>query len=113
MGKAYAIRVDSHRGTTTIRLSGDINMAAGRDLRAAVADSILGDPPHQLVIDLTAVTYIDRGGVDALGLARHAAGFVGARFDVKPGSPTAMQMLETSDLIRFVHVAAEPLPAVG
>jgi anti-anti-sigma factor len=65
--------VDGHYGTTTIRLGGEIDVAAGPDVRAAVADSILGDRPHRLVIDLTVTTFTDSTGVNALELARRAA----------------------------------------
>jgi anti-anti-sigma factor len=111
LGKPYAIRVDSYAGTTTIRIRGDIDSAAGRDLRAAIADSILADPPDRLVIDLTAVTFIDADGVDALSLARHAAGFVRARLEITPSAATRSRILEMSEL--HSYVAREAIRSVG
>jgi anti-anti-sigma factor len=111
LGKPYAIRVDSYAGTTTIRLRGDIDSAASRDVRAAIADSILADPPDRLVIDLTAVTFIDTDGVDALSLARHAAAFIRARLEITPSAATGNGILELSEL--HPYVAREPLRSVG
>jgi anti-anti-sigma factor len=111
LSKSYAIRVDSHAGTTTIRLRGDIDSSAGRDVRAAIADSILADPPHRLVIDLTGVTFIDVDGVDALSLARHAARFVRARLEITRSAAAGIQILEMSELRSYI--AREPLHSVG
>src|SRR5260221_282493 len=111
MGKPYAIRVDSYARTTTIRLRGGIDFAAGPDVRAAIAASILADPPDRLVIDLTAVTFIDADGVDALSLARHAAGFVRARLEVTPSAAIGSRILEMSEL--HSYEAGEAIRSVG
>ena len=109
MGEPYSIRVDSHGGMTTISLGGEIDVAAGRSVRAAVADSILVDPrPDRLVIDLTDTTFMDSTGLNALVLARHAARFVGAVLEVTSGPPTVMRVLEISGLQRFLNVRSPP-----
>jgi anti-anti-sigma factor len=116
MGEPYSIRVDSHDGTTTIRLGGEIDLAAGRTVRTAVADSILGDRPDRLVIDLTETTFLGSTGVSALVLAHHAAHFVGATLEVTPGPPSVMWVVvEISGLERFLNVrrAPEPLMPTG
>jgi anti-anti-sigma factor len=109
MGQPYSIRVDSKDGTTTIRLGGEIDLVAGRNVRAAVADSILGDRPDRLVIDLTDTTFLGSAGVNALVLAHHAAHFVGAALEVTPGPPSVMWVvLEISGLERFLNVSRPP-----
>jgi anti-anti-sigma factor len=115
MGESYSIRVDSRDGTTTIRLTGEIDIAAGRDVRAAIADSILGDPLDRLVIDLTDTTFLDSTGINALVLARHAARFAAAVLEVTAGPPSVMRVLELSGLQRFLNVrpALERLPSAG
>jgi stage II sporulation protein AA (anti-sigma F factor antagonist) len=109
MSEPYSVRVDSHDGTTTIRLGGEIDLVAGRSVRNAVADSILGDRPDRLVIDLTDTTFLGSTGVNALVLAHHAAHFVGAVLEVTPGPPNVMWVvLEISGLERFLNVRPAP-----
>lgn len=66
----------SHRGRAeaVITLDGEIDIASAGQIRAAVNECLRKPPPKSLVIDLTAVTFCDCAGVEALewahGLAR-------------------------------------------
>jgi anti-anti-sigma factor len=116
MGEAYSVRVDSGHRTTTIHLGGEIDIAAGPDIRAAVADAILDKPsPARLVVDLTDTTFLGSTGLGALVLGHHAARFVGAVLEVASGPPNVMRVIERSGLERFLNVrrAPEPLVATG
>ena len=65
-----------HRGSgeAVITLNGEIDIASAGQIRAAVTECLRKPPPKSLVIDLTAVTFCDCSGVEALewayGLAR-------------------------------------------
>jgi anti-anti-sigma factor len=62
------------RGEAVITLNGEIDIASAGQIRAAVTECLRKPPPKSLVIDLTAVTFCDCSGVEALewahGLAR-------------------------------------------
>ena len=111
MGKPYSVRVDSHDGTTTIRLAGEIDAAAGPDVRAAVAGIILGEPPTRLVFDLTDTTFADSTAMNALVLAHHAALMVGASIEVR-SNPRVDRMLEISGVAALSDSDSE-LAAAG
>ena|SRR5260221_3372101 len=105
MDDPFLVRVDSYDGTTTVRLRGDIDIAAGRVVRAAIADSVLDKtPPSRLVIDLTEATFLGSAGLNALVLARYAAGFVDAVLEVTSGPPNVMRVVELSELERFLNI---------
>ena len=95
MVELYSVRVERQDGTTTIRLSGEFDLCAGPDLRAVIADVILGEPPTRLVFDMTNTTFADSTTVNALVLAHHAAVMVGASIEVM-ASPVVRRVLEVS-----------------
>jgi anti-anti-sigma factor len=113
MGELYSIHVDSHDGTTTIRLRGEIDLAADRELRAVVSDSILSrPPPDRLEIDLVETTFLGSTGLNALVLAHHATGFVGAVLHVTSAAPNVMRVLQLSGL-RFLNLGPAPRPLIS
>jgi len=93
-----SVRVSHHDDTTTIALVGEIDMAVGPELRAAVADATLGDHPLRLVIDLTSTTFIDSVAVSAVVLARHAARLVDADFELTSCAPLVARALALGGL---------------
>ena len=111
MVKPYSVRVDSQCGTTTIVLGGEIDLAAGPEVRATIADVILAEPQTRLVIDLTATTFMDSTAVNALMLAHHAAAKVGASFEVR-SNPTVDRVLEVSGVAALLGVGSK-LAATG
>jgi anti-anti-sigma factor len=74
MGERFDIQVNSQAGTTTLCLSGQIDINAGRAVRGAVADATFGCRPQTLIVDLTDTTFLDSSAITALILARHLAG---------------------------------------
>ena len=95
MVKPYSVRVERQDGTTTIHLGGEIDLSAGPDVRTAVAEVVLGDPPTRLVFDLTDTTFADSTAMNALVLAHHAASLVGASIEVT-SNPAVDRLLEVS-----------------
>jgi anti-sigma B factor antagonist len=94
MVKTYAVRVSHQDRTTTISLTGEIDAAAGPEVRAVVTDSMLRDRPHRLVLDLVGTTFIDTTGANALALARNAARLVGAELEVRRPAPRIARVLD-------------------
>ncbi|MEY2452807.1 MAG: hypothetical protein QOD92_2381 [Acidimicrobiaceae bacterium] len=96
MSEQCSIRTNNDDGTTTIRLGGEIDVASRRDLLSVVADSVFGERPERVVIDLTDTTFVDSSGIELLSLACHAADSVGADYEVTAGPRTATRVLELS-----------------
>jgi anti-anti-sigma factor len=80
----------------TIRLGGEIDVTSRCDLLSVVADSVFGDRPERVVLDLTNTTSVDSSGIALLGLACHAVESVGADCEVTAGPRTATRVLELS-----------------
>ena len=95
MVEPYFVRVERQDGTTTIRLGGEIDLCAGPDLRAAIADAIVGERTTRLVLDLTNTTFADSTAISALVLAHHAAMTIGASVEVA-SNPVVDRVLEVS-----------------
>jgi anti-sigma B factor antagonist len=96
MSEHCSIRTKKDDGTMTIRLGGEIDVASRRDLLSVVADSVFGDRPERVVIDLTDTTFVDSSGIALLSLACHAADSVGADYEVTAGPRTVTRVLELS-----------------
>ena len=111
MVKPYSVRVERQDGTTTIRLAGEIDLCAGPDVRTAVADVILGEPPARLVFDLTDTTFADSTAANALVLAHHAASLIGASIEVT-SNPVVDRVLGASGVSALLGSGSE-LRATG
>lgn len=59
-----SLRVESDQGARTLRLSGELDLATADVFRAAVDDALASD--EELVIDLSALTFIDSTGIAIL-----------------------------------------------
>ncbi|RZU46606.1 SpoIIAA-like anti-anti-sigma regulatory factor [Krasilnikovia cinnamomea] len=69
---AISTQPDSDR---TVRLiaTGEIDMASAEQVTAAAGKALTTHTPAHLIIDLTAVTFLDSTGIAALLAARHLA----------------------------------------
>lgn len=61
------------RGGAVIKLDGEIDISSVGQIRAAVAECLRGPPPKSLLIDLSAVTFCDCAGIEALEWAHGKA----------------------------------------
>ena len=109
MVKPYSVRVENQGDTTTIVLCGEIDLAAGPALRAAVAQVILGEPKARLVFDLTDTTFVDSTAMSALVIACHGASLIGASVRVT-SNPLVDRVLEASGVSDLFASAAELAP---
>jgi RNA polymerase sigma-B factor len=89
--RPLGIDVDTTGGATTVRVSGEIDLATREQLSTALAAALAaaGDTPPdrtaELVLDLRQVTFIDVHGADALARTTDRAGERGLRLRVLPG----------------------------
>jgi anti-sigma B factor antagonist len=81
------------RSQVVLPISGDLDVAGA----TAAHKQLLGLAPYpgdQLVLDLSAVTFVDSTGIRLILLAREHAARHGAGFVVVRGPETVMQVLE-------------------
>ncbi|MBQ0904988.1 STAS domain-containing protein [Micromonospora sp. U21] len=70
-------------GTSTIHVRGDIDIAASKDLKAALMNEVRRRRPPSLVVDMLQVTFMDSTGLAALLSAQRAARGLGTSLVVR------------------------------
>lgn len=73
----FEVRTDMVRGVRVVTVSGEVDIASKADLAAALAAT--GD---RLLVDLSAVTFMESAGLAALVAARHAVNGHGERLAI-------------------------------
>lgn len=63
---AYRVDITPSDGTATVRLSGEIDLAAREELIDTIAPLLDAEPGRPLVVDMEAVTFLDSSGISAL-----------------------------------------------
>lgn len=71
-GAGHPLRITQHTGDgrTVLEVAGDLDQRTAADLSAAVDALITANPALHLVLDLTALTSLDAGGIAALVTAQ-------------------------------------------
>ena len=85
-----------------VKLGGDIDMHASPTARGAILQSIRED--HPVVVDLSAVTYIDSSGIASLVEAIQKAKKAGTGFALAAPNPAALRVLELARLDRVFRI---------
>jgi len=98
---AFAVTVsDAGSGRALVAVSGELDIATAPQLLAAVA--VLAPPAASAIaIDLSALTFIDSSGINALRTAVRAAGSRGAGAIVASPSQRVVRVLE---LVRIAEI---------
>jgi anti-anti-sigma factor len=65
-----------------MRLTGDIDLAVADDLRFALTAALTGTKLSELIVDLSAVAFLDCAGITAILDGRRAAAENAKRYDV-------------------------------
>jgi anti-anti-sigma factor len=98
------------RGTTQIlSVRGDVDMAAGQAL-SAVIDRAIGFLPDRVVIDMSAVTFMDSTGAHCLLRAQRHAKARNVDLVVIPGSGPAERVLSLCRLDQHLPLAPSSQP---
>jgi anti-sigma B factor antagonist len=100
-------------GESVVMLSGELDMATAPDL-ATVLDSVVGDGPEKMVIDLSELSFIDSSGIAVLVTSQHRLIEQNRHFTLRAARPHAMRVFEIAGLVDFLDVETESegLPAV-
>jgi anti-anti-sigma factor len=108
----FSAIVAQRNGETVVVLSGELDMATAPDL-ATVLDSVREDGPEQVVLDLSALSFIDSSGIAVLVTSQHQMIERTRHLALRGARPHAMKVFEIAGLVDFLNVEAESegLPA--
>jgi stage II sporulation protein AA (anti-sigma F factor antagonist) len=90
----YAIEASDEDHARRLVLSGEIDMSAHEVLVAAFSKELLGT--DCLIVDLSAVTFLDSTGINALISGHKEAEAAGKQFIVVPGPEQVMHTLKVT-----------------
>ena len=107
-------RIDVDRlpgGPITVTVSGEIDLSNASYLERRLDDAV--ELSADLVLDLTALTYLDSQGLRVLNrlVERHRSGLVGVTVVAAPGS-VAGDLLSITGIAAIVDVVPPPRPPV-
>jgi anti-anti-sigma factor len=91
----YAIEATDERHARRLVLSGEIDLSAHSVLRDTFSQELAG-PADELIVDLSAVTFLDSTGINALLNGHREAEAAGKRFVIVPGPEQVMHTLKVS-----------------
>jgi anti-sigma B factor antagonist len=95
--------LDHDERTATVALRGEIDVLTVDQVRATLAEA-LALHPHDLVVDLSELTFIDSTGLGALIGGFQRARDAGIRFRLARPTPPVRQILVLSGLLEVVEL---------
>ena len=95
---SFTVSGEEAGGTVTLRPSGELDMATVPELEAAMQTA--RGRASGVVLDLSAVTFIDSTGVSFVMRAHNEATQVGFRLELVPGPPVVQRVFE---LVGMAH----------
>jgi anti-sigma B factor antagonist len=94
-------RADSH---SAVHLSGEVDLATSPQARRAILDELAAGRP--LLVDLSAVTYVDSSGLATLVEGYQTARRLGVRFCLVGTGPKVLAVLQLARLDRVFPLYA-------
>lgn len=95
--------VDRDERTVTLALHGEVDVLTVDQVRVALTEA-LAARPHDIVVDLADLTFIDSTGLGALIFGFQRARDAGVRFRLAHPSRTVRQILVLSGLLEVVEL---------
>ncbi len=83
---------------TVLRAAGDLDLETAPHLLAGAEPHLVDGPPGGLVLDLSALTFIDSSGLSALIRLNQRMAGAGRPFEIVPPAPTVAKALEITGL---------------
>jgi len=95
--------VDHDERTVTVALRGEVDVLTVDQVRVALTEALAAHP-HDIVVDLADLTFIDSTGLGALIFGFQRARDAGVRFRLAHPSRTVRQILVLSGLLEVVEL---------
>jgi anti-sigma B factor antagonist len=109
-----SISIQGQNGVTVVSLTGDVDLQTSPSVRQKLLECL--EKHKKLVIDMSAVAYIDSSGVASLVEAFQVSRKKSAKFALAAVSPSAMRVLSLARLDRVFSIhpdVAAAAAAVG
>jgi anti-sigma B factor antagonist len=103
-------RVDK---ATIFDISGDIDLANSPEVRKALLHEVRDNRRSRVVLNLSAVRYIDSSGVASLVESLKASRDIGSRFILVGLSGPAREVLQLSRLVKVFEIYETEVEALG
>jgi anti-sigma B factor antagonist len=102
-GEAFSAKLVGLNGDAALFLSGELDMATAPQLTEAL-DPLIARGPHEIVVDLSALSFIDSSGIAALVEAQHRLGAQERRLSIHGAQRGAVRVFEIAGLVDYLHV---------
>ena len=103
------VKVSREDGALVAYLSGEIDHHRARGIRCEIDSAFFEDMPRSLVLDFSAVRFMDSSGI-ALILGRvETANAVGARVHLDGLSPSLFKLVRLSGIERIKNLTVTPV----
>ena len=99
-------------GTAVLTLGGRLNMVSAPHLKTAITESVEAGRTH-LVVDLTAVSFMDSSGLGVLIAGLKRARQVGGDLRITGVTQQVATVLQLTNLDRVLHSYADAEEALG
>jgi anti-sigma B factor antagonist len=86
--------------TNVVAVSGEVDMATAPEFRRVLCSFHGGD----VVVDLSAVTYLDSSGLNALTVAHQVLESRKSKLTVRGATPMTLRLLEVTALDQYLHI---------
>lgn len=97
----FRISLEQVSGTTTLHLEGDLDLSTVPELRATLATILTRGRPENLIVDLTALNYVDSTGLSCLVLAHKRSAACGVHFFLSNPDVFVTRILDICGLNQF------------
>jgi anti-anti-sigma factor len=109
-----AIVMDTPHGGTIVKLSGELDVASAPELREQLLVMLERQVPTRVVVDLSALSFIDSSGIAVLVNTERRARLLGCAFELVAPQPAVWRVLEVCGLLQhFVINASISTPGEG
>ena len=98
MGRNFALRPSEDDGATVLWASGELDLASIQTVIDAVTDAIGVSKP--VVVDVSALEFLDSSGIGALVKCRNEALRSGCHFHVRGATGHVAQVLTVTGMLR-------------
>ncbi len=99
-----AIIIEHHDDQIVLRLHGELDMGTAESLRRAIR-GVLRLHPQTLVLELSALGFLDCSGLSVLAWAHRQLAEGGQRLIVARGQPMVNRLLRLTGLDSYLHVS--------
>lgn len=103
--------IREEKGVMVVALSGDVDLESSSKVRSTLLDCV--DRKRGILVDLSAVSYIDSSGVASLVEAYQSARRASIQFALVSVSEAAMRVLELARLDRVFSIHASVADALA